>query len=141
MSKHIVITGDKVIFQPNFGIAIAGPIPSITIEGSGHATILGENICIDGDESNVKLTGVKYSAGAYQILGTCTLTIESLASDQTANHTYNGKKVITVGSKFTAKLAVNMPAINPNNPNDKDLTTSYFGNGTFKNTQSFVTAE
>ncbi|EDP57959.1 hypothetical protein [Vibrio sp. AND4] len=141
MSKYIVINGDEVIFQSTFGAATATILsPPPTITGSGHATILGEKVCIDGDESNVKLS-CTYKAGRFQTAGNCTLTIDGLASDQIADHTFNGKKVITVGSKFTAKLAVTMPAVNPNNPNDKDLKPSYSGNGTFKNTQSFVTAE
>ena len=140
MSKYIVINGDKVTFQSTFGAATAGPIPPITIMGSGHAKILGEKVCIDGDEKRVTLS-CTYKTDVYKTPGTCSLSIEDLASDQTADHTFNGEKVITVGNEFTAKLDVIVPAQTTSTTPVSDNNTTYKGNGKFENTQSFVTAE
>jgi len=113
MSDFIIIDGDQAIFLPNFGPAIAVPFPGI-ITASGEATLSGQKVCIEGDESSVQVSGVVYMTPVYSIPGTCTLLIERLAPDQVAVHTRSASTpVILKGSQFIAKLQVDSPAQQP----------------------------
>ncbi|AQS36674.1 hypothetical protein Sps_01508 [Shewanella psychrophila] len=140
MSKYIVVDGDQVIFSPTFTPAIAIGGLKTKINGTGHAQISGKSICIDGDEKQVKLQNIKYTSGSFTTPGDCYLTIESLNYDQVANHVFSKKKVIIVGSSFTAKLTVTKPAQMPNPPNTTDPASVYMGSGTFSSTNNFVKA-
>lgn len=113
MSDFIIIDGDQAIFMPTFGAAIAIPQPG-QITASGEATLNGAKVCIDGDESSVEVPGVTYMTPVYSIPGTGTLLIDSLASDQVAEHTKSADtQVMLKGSNFDAKFKVDSPAQQP----------------------------
>ncbi len=113
MSDYIIIDGDQAIFLPAFGAAIAVPQPG-QITASGEASLNGNKVCIDGDESSVEVPGVMYFTPVYSIPGTGTLLIDQLASDQVATHTRSADTaVILKGGNFQAKLKVDSPAQQP----------------------------
>lgn len=139
MSDYIIIDSDQAIFQPAFGAATAVPQPG-QITASGEATLGGNKVCIEGDESSVEVPGVMYTTAVYSIPGTGTLLIDALASDQVASHTKSaGTPVILKGGDFTAKLKVDSPAQQPqpSAPPVPDSTTEYGGgSGSFLTTNT-----
>lgn len=135
MSDFILIDGDKAMFLPSFGAAIVVVQPG-TLTASGTATRGGKALCVDGDEANVSVPGCSYIAGPHVIPGTGTLTIDALGGDQVASKTQTGgKKVLLMGSTFTAKFEVQNPAKMPTSSGTKpDSTPSYTGSGSFVTT-------
>jgi hypothetical protein len=132
MSDFILITGDKAMFNPNFGQAIVIARPGNLI-GTGKAKINGKPICIDGDEKKVIVPGCSYMTAQYSIPGMGILSIQSLAGNQKAKKTKSkGKPVLLKGASFTAKFQVTVPAQQPSAPAPiPDATPQYSGTGTF----------
>lgn len=139
MTDFILIDGDQAIFMPNFGAAIVVVQPG-SITGSGPATLDGKNLCVEGDEDSVSVPGCTYMTPQYSIPGTGTLSIDSLAGDQTAQKTNTGDKAVLLkGSNFTAKFEVQSPAQQPPpGPGSPipDSMTSYSGSGSFITTNT-----
>ena len=136
MGDFVLITGDIVMFNPTFGIAMVVPIPG-TLIGSGKGSVGGKPVCVDGDEKNVLVPGCVYTAGPYTIPGVGMLLIDSLGPDQKALKTKSaGKPVLLKGSTFIAKFQVLAPAQQPppppyTAPPIPDSTPSYPGTGSF----------
>ncbi len=132
MADFIIITGDKAMFQPNFGQAIVIAPPG-TLIGTGKNKINYKPICVDGDEKNVIVPGCTYMTPQYSIPGMGMITIESLAGNQKAKKTKsNGKPVLLKGASFKAKFQVMVPAQQPSAPSPiPDATPQYSGSGTF----------
>ncbi len=134
MSDYILIEGDQAQFLPNFGAAIVVVQPG-ELTGSGPATLDGTNVCVEGDESSVEVSGVMYMTPVYSIPGTGTLKIDSLGGDQVAEKTKTGDTaVLLVGSTFTAKFEVQSPAQQPPpgpGPPIPDSAPEYSGTGMF----------
>jgi hypothetical protein len=134
MSDSILVDGDKAIFMPNFGPAVVVVQPG-DLKGSGPATIKGKNMCVEGDEKQVKVPGCTYMTPQYSIPGVGTLEIAALAGDQKATKTQTGgKPVLLKGGKFTARFSVQTPAQQPPpGPGSPipDSTPDYSGNGMF----------
>lgn len=137
MSNIIVLDGDVLKFDPQFGINTVTPTATPVIHGSGEATIEDKKICILGDEKNVSIKA-SYMSTNYPNQGTGTLTIASLANDQQAPFATAEKPVIVVGSQFTASFTPETPASSDKGPDP--VTAPSTGSGTFINSQSFVTA-
>ena len=139
MSDFILITGDTVMFKPSFGAATVVPQPGI-LSGTGSAKINGSPFCVEGDEANVIVPGVMYTAPPYVIPGVGILSIDSLASDQVATKTKSGgKAVLLKGGDFNAKFEVVSPAMQPPpGPGSPipDSTPQYSGNGNFITTNT-----
>jgi hypothetical protein len=134
MPDSILINGDKAVFLPNFGAALVSVQPG-TLTGSGPATIKGKNVCVDGDEKNLKVTGCAYYTPQYSIPGIGTLEIANLASNQKASKPKTGgKPVLLKGGNFTAQFSVQTPAQQPpQGPGSPipDTTPQYSGQGKF----------
>jgi hypothetical protein len=133
VSDYVLIDGDQANFMPAFGAATVAVQPG-DLSASGPANAVGKKICVDGDEGSVSVSGCSYMTPQYSIPGTGTLKIDSLASDQIATRCKTGgKKVLLVGSTFTAKFEVQSPAQQPNGsaPPIPDATPSYSGSGSF----------
>lgn len=138
MPDYILIEGDQAIFLPSFGAATVVVQPG-QMGASGPATFDGTKLCVEGDEGDVEVPGCMYMAGAFVIPGTGTLKIDSLGGDQVASKTSTGgKKVLLVGSTFTAKFEVQSPAKQPQPgaPPLDDPTPSYTGSGNFVTTNA-----
>ncbi len=136
MADFILIDGDKAIFLPNFGVAVVEVKPG-DLKGSGPGTLNGKRLCVDGDETNVKVTGCVYMTPNYSIPGTGTLKIAELAGNQKAQKTKTGgKAVLLKGGNFTAKFEVQTPAEQPNPTGEPlpDATPQYSGSGIFVTT-------
>ncbi len=142
MSDYILIHDDQASFLPSFGAATVVVQPG-TLEGSGPATLDGKAFCVEGDEASVSVPGCTYMTPQYSIPGTGTLSIDSLASDQTAQHTKSGgKAVLLKGGSFTAKFEVQSPAQQPPpGPGSPipDATPQYSGSGSFITTNTKLT--
>ena len=141
----IVIDGDTAEFEQAFGDATVVVQPG-TMIGSGHGSVAGYPMCIDGDEGKMKPVGpVSYTTKTHTIAGQGLLTIDSLASDQLATQTTcGGTAVILVGSKFNAKFTVVAPAMQPQSPPatpTPDNNTEYDGFGTFSTQNDGVRGE
>ena len=132
MSDYILITGDKAMFNPNFGQAIVTVRPGDLI-GTGKDKINQKLVCIDGDEKKVTVPGCSYITPQYSIPGVGMLFIQSLAGNQKAQKTKSGgKSVLLKGGQFQAKFTVMVPAQQPSAPSPiPDTTPQYSGTGTF----------
>ena len=132
MPDHILINGDKALFNPNFGAAVVVVQPG-TLIGSGSTNIGGQAVCVEGNEDTVKVPGCTYIAGSYSIPGVGTLSIDSLGADQTSKQTNSGgKATLLKGSVFTAKFQVTVPAQQPSGTTTiPDSTPQYTGSGQF----------
>jgi hypothetical protein len=137
MADFILIDGDQAMFLPSFGVATVVVQPG-TLTASGTATRSKKKLCVDGDEANVSVPGCTYIAGPHVIPGTGTLEIDALGGDQVATKTQTGgKKVLLLGSTFTAKFEVQSPAKMPTQgPPKPDTTPSYTGSGSFVTTNT-----
>lgn len=132
MADFILMTGDKAMFNPNFGQAIVTVRPGDLI-GTSKDKINGKLVCVDGDEKKVIVPGCTYMTPQYSIPGMGMLFIESLAGNQKAQKTKSsGKPVLLKGGQFQAKFTVLVPAQQPSAPSPiPDATPQYSGNGTF----------
>ena len=132
MADFILITGDKAMFNPNFGQAIITVRPGDLI-GTGKDKINQKLVCVDGDEKILTVPGCPYITSQYSIPGMGMLVIESLAANQKAQKTKSGgKPVLLKGGQFQAKFTVMVPAQQPSSPNPiPDSTPQYSGTGTF----------
>ena len=132
MADFILISGDKAMFNPNFGQAIVTVRPGDLI-GTGKDKINQKLVCIDGDEKKVTVPGCSYITPQYSIPGVGMLFIQSLAGNQKAQKTKSGgKSVLLKGGQFQAKFTVMVPAQQPSAPSPiPDTTPQYSGTGTF----------
>jgi hypothetical protein len=139
MSDLILITGDEVIFNPNFGQAIV-TVRSAKLIGTGKAKINGKLVCIDGDERKVTVSACPYVTQKCSIPGMGMLFIQSLDSSQKAQKIKSkGKPVLLKGGEFKAKFTVTSPAQQPSTPNPiPDTTLQYSGTGIFISTNATV---
>lgn len=139
MSNLVVIDGDALTFNPQFGAITITPPPQPRISGSGEANIGGKKICIVGDEKPVSFTVDYIKPPFVAAPGKGTLTIKQLASDQQAEFATALAPMIVVGSQFITQFQPTTPAQDPQGKPDTDLK-AVTGVGTFINSQSFVTA-
>ncbi|ROP62293.1 hypothetical protein EDF81_0778 [Enterobacter sp. BIGb0383] len=137
MSDYVIVDGDQLKFDPQFGANTVTVTGLAQISGTGEATIDNKNVCILGDEKKVSVSAT-YISSAYPQSGSGTLTIASLAADQQAPFVMAQTPVIVVGSQFIALFTVQTPATNPNT--GPDPTPMASGSGSFTNSQLFVTA-
>jgi hypothetical protein len=132
---YALIDGDQAIFMPTFGAATVVVQPG-AITAKGPTTQGGKKLCVEGDESSVSVPGCVYITAQHSIPGTGTLEIAELASDQLAQKTQSGgKKLILVGSQFSARFKVQSPAQQPPpGPGSPipDASPEYPGQGQFE---------
>lgn len=138
MSKLVVIDGDALKFETNFGESIVTPTAPCLIQGSGEAEIMNKKICVLGDESKVSIAAT-YTKSTHPTPGTGEIKITALATDQQAAFVMTRTAVIVVGSQFTAQFIPSSPAMDPHGTPDTNMGPAK-GIGTFINSQSFVTA-
>jgi Contractile injection system spike tip protein len=131
MADFILIHGDLVNFQPNFGPAVVLVRPG-TLQGTGDATLSGKKVCVDGDEKQVSVPGCTYLAGPFSVPGVGTLKIQALALNQKALKTRSGQKpVLLKGANFIALFEVQTPAQMPPPATTADASPMYAGSGSF----------
>ncbi len=138
MADFILIDGDQATFLPAFTPAIVVVQPGV-LTGGGAATFNGKPVCVEGDEGSVEVPGCTYIAGSFVIPGVGTLKIQALGGDQVASKTRSGqKKVLLLGSTFTAVFEVQSPAMMPVPlaPPVPDPVPSYTGSGMFVTTNT-----
>lgn len=138
MSNMVIIDGDALTFNSQFGAITITLPPQPRISGSGEASIGGKKICIVGDEKQVSFTVGYIKPPFITTPGKGTLTIKQLASDQQAELTMTSEPMIVGGSQFTTQFQPTTPAQDPLGKPDADLSPAT-GVGTFINSQSFVT--
>ncbi|MGK0706856.1 hypothetical protein ACSFCW_25885 [Yokenella regensburgei] len=136
----VVIDGDALTFNPQFGAITITPPSQPRISGSGEASIGEKKVCIVGDEERISFT-VDYIRPPFVASpGKGLLTIKKLAPDQQAASAKASAPMILVGSQFTTQFQPTVPAQDPQGKPDTDLN-AVTGVGTFINSQTFVTAE
>lgn len=140
MVDNYILTGDQVVFLPNFGSAIITPIPGVIIGSAAKMTVNSKPVCLQGDEKKVVVSGVAYINGSFAIPGVGTLTIEALGGDQTSKKTtVEGKPPIVMGTMFTAKFTVMTPAQMPTpSGTQPDGVPMFTGQGMFVPTNMTV---
>ncbi|MBJ2114411.1 hypothetical protein JFQ86_16400 [Serratia ureilytica] len=139
MSNIVIIDGDELKFNPQFGLNTVTPPPQTRIRGNGEASIENKKICIVGDEKQVSFTADYIKPPFVATPGNGTLTITQLAPDQWHVFATAQTPVIVVGSQFIAQFQPIKPAQDPQGKPDLDLSPA-IGSGKFINSQSFVTA-
>jgi len=130
-SDTIILDGDKVIFDPIYGVASVVVKPG-TIKASGKSTVQGKKVAVAGDEGNVEVSGCTYMSAAFPVPGTGILKIAALGADQLTKKTKSGNKSMMLkGSLFIAKFEVQSPAkfIPPASAPVSDPTPFYMGTG------------
>ena len=158
MSDFVLIDGDLVMFNPNFGPAIVKVQPGVLKASGGYNPhyaehgklkaekgdeplrqgVNGRAVCIEGDERNVLVPGCIYTTPMYPIPGVGTLKIQSLPSDCRAQQdSLSGKRVLLKGRSFMAvfevQTAAKMPLPGPGAPLP-DPTPQYTRTGHFVTT-------
>ncbi|WP_036768614.1 hypothetical protein [Photorhabdus australis] len=139
MSEAIVVDGDLLQFDPNFGNRqVTVPNPG-KISGTGHAQVSGKKVCILGDEGQVRVSAT-YITATHTTPGTGTITISALDASQQALQCTSGAALIIKGQQFTAMFTPESPAINNTvSPPQSDVTTPSSGKGRFITQQGFAT--
>lgn len=138
MSNLVVIDGDALKFETNFGSCMVTPTEPCLIQGSGEAEITNKKICVLGDESKVSIAAT-YTKSTHHAPGMGKIKITALAPDQLAAFVMTRTAVIVVGSQFTAQFSPTSPAMDEQGKPDTNMKPEQ-GTGTFINSQSFVTA-
>lgn len=130
---NYIVTGDQVVFLPNFGSAIITPIPGVITGSATKTLVTNKPVCLEGDEKKVTVPGVVYINAAYSIPGVGVLTIQALGGDQTSKKTtIEGKAPILKGMQFDAKFTVNTPAQMPTPGGPvPDSVPTFMGKGMF----------
>lgn len=138
--ENYIVTGDQVMFLPNFGSAVITPIPGVITGSATKTFVTGKPVCLEGDEKKVVVPGVAYINAAYTIPGVGILTIQALGGDQTSKKTkIEGKAPILMGTLFDAKFTVNVPAQMPTPGGPvPDSVPMFMGKGMFVPTNMTV---
>jgi hypothetical protein len=136
MSGNVIVGGDTATFNLPTGVATVSPL-STSIPGTGHATIGGSQVCIKGDEENVKLS-CSYKTATYPTDGEGELSITNLCPDQVASYVSDGKHLILKGaSTFEATMTVKTAA---SNSTAQDVVgNQYSTTGSFEPENTWVT--
>ncbi|AKA38449.1 hypothetical protein [Yersinia ruckeri] len=139
MSEAIVIDGDLLQFDVQFGHRkVTVPVPG-KMSGTGHAQVNGKKVCILGDEKRV-LVSATYTTDTHSILGDGKITISALDSSQQAFQCTSGSALIIQGKKFIAMFKPGTVATALGNPPPPpDASTPSDGEGRFIPQQSFAT--
>jgi hypothetical protein len=141
MSDYILIDGDKVLFDQPFANRVLMKPEHGVIAGSGHATIRGKRVCVEGDERRVEVRNVSYMIPGYNP-GKGTLTIEKLLPNQVSRVTSSkGKKLLLKGASFIARLTPTQPAMSTSTPSTPEPIAPTTGMGRFVNGQLIAVSE
>ncbi|KVQ00510.1 hypothetical protein WJ95_28420 [Burkholderia ubonensis] len=145
MMSLVVVDGDKLVFEPKFGVRTVTLVDPPMIRGTGLATIGGAKVCIKGDEAKVQLKAT-YLTEIYTVAGTGIVTIKALDNSQVASECTSPTALITKGQqKFTASFAFVEPAQTPPFPAgplvpEPDKAPPSDGKGEFITSQNWVRA-
>ncbi|KWI32623.1 hypothetical protein WM04_13490 [Burkholderia ubonensis] len=140
MMSLVVVDGDALAFEPQFGDRMVTLVDPPMIRGTGLATIGGVKVCIEGDEAKVRLKAI-YSTSTYTVPGNGIVTIKALDSSQMASGCTSPMSVITKGrQKFTASFTPAKPAMTPSSPSTADAAPPSDGKGEFVTSQNWVQA-
>jgi hypothetical protein len=138
VTSPVIVDGDSLAFDNQFGNRVVTIIVPSIIHASGHATIANKKVCIQGDEAKVQLSAT-YKTASHTVEGTGTVTIKALDNSQVASGCHSGGALITEGkAKFTASFTPLIPATMPPPASTPDVTTPSSGYGNFKPSQNWV---
>lgn len=143
MSDLVIIDGDSVQFLPTFGAANVVVRPGKISASGSPSSVESKLVCVEGDESSVKVPGCAYATPQYSIPGAGTLKIDSLANDQLSQiASCQDKALILKGNQFNAVFEVQTPAQQPQPSGSPvpDSTPSYSGKGSFINQNTLYQA-
>ncbi len=136
MPYFILTANDQAQFLPPFTPAIV-TAPNGILKGKGKCKINGNLVCVDGDEKTATVPSATYMNPMYPVgPGKGTVSIESLAPNQTAQKVKSGgKAVLLIGAMFNANHEVIQGAKKLPPPTDSGLPeppkTNHSGQGQF----------
>lgn len=134
-AKSFLVTGDQVIFLPNFagaGLLIAPAMTTVISKSINTADFRG--ITLEGDEKLWIVPTCPYIFPPFITAGTVMCRIKKLSPNQIAKKIQeNGRSVIVVGQEFEAEFQVILPAKHPAPPNPPHTApgTLFPGKGIF----------
>ncbi|MCQ4054444.1 hypothetical protein [Aeromonas sp. SG16] len=128
-------------FEPLFSNRIVTIVEPPQIKASGDVLVCGKEVCIEGDEKNVKLSAT-YITATHTVPGTGFVTIKSLDANQISAVCKNQKSLIVVGkgSFFIASFSPSTPAMLPPPISSPDTVAPSYGKGKFIQSQDTVRA-
>lgn len=132
MSDFLLIDNDTAMFLPAFGLASV-VVRNGVLKASGKLLVSGSKICLEGDESQVVVSGCMYTTPIYTVPGTGIIKIKSLTDNHKSKSVFiTDKPVLLKGGQFTAEFSVTAPAQTLPSPSvTTDSTSAYSGNGQF----------
>lgn len=138
MISEVIVDGDTISFEPQFGNRIVTLLMPAKIQGSGHALINKKKICIKGDETKLKFAA-QYTTSSHTIPGMGSVTIQQLDTSNISSVCHSAAVVITVGNKkFTACFTPSVPAMTPPPASSPDPAIPSYGKGAFIASQKLV---
>lgn len=127
---QVLLSGDTIIFDAAFGVAILMPPPTAVARGSAHTTSSGAALVYESDVRGLPPQHTIYSIPGATTPGTGAVRITGLDSTQ-LSHVFrdNGKPVVLATGTFTAELSVTVGAFIGTT---QDPKKRYSGGGVFK---------
>lgn len=141
MSKVIVLDGDNLQFDPQFGNRLVTPLGPATIRGSGHATVQNRKVCVAGDEGKVQVQASYTTMAGHVTPGQGLITIAALAANQKTPRCSSRAAIVIKGQKFTARFTPTQPAQKPGATPEPDAPAPSMGQGQFITRQTFAMAK
>lgn len=112
MSRLIIVNGAKLQLPAKFGdITLSPPPASVPVHGSGHATIDGQQVCLQGDEKSIRIL-CAYTTQKATIPGTVLISITRAEVSVVAL----SPEPVIVAQQWTALCQVTVPAQIPGSP-------------------------
>lgn len=129
---QILKSGDTACFEPaSFPVQLVGML-DFPLTGSGHTTVYGAAICLEGDVLKAELK-VAYTSPAFPLPGTGTLMVEEVMPDAfSLVATDEGERPLLEEGRFMATFKPESPAKSASSPPVPDPTLQYPGLGTLK---------
>jgi len=113
MGDLIVVTGDRVTFEPTFGNRTLLFIPPVVLTGTGRFMMNGKPGCLISDLTKVVVPGVIYNAGNFTAPGIGIIQVVMAGADQIAHKVLSGMSVLIKGSECQATFTPSLGAIDP----------------------------
>ncbi|WP_129505040.1 hypothetical protein [Aeromonas veronii] len=140
MTSEVIVDGDMIVFEPQFGNRLVTLLMPAMIRGSGHAIINKKKVCIKGDEGKLKFDAM-YTTSSHTIPGKGIVSIQQLDPSNVSSVCHSDEVVITLGNnKFTACFTPSTPAMTPPPTSSPDPAMPSYGKGEFMASQQLVCA-
>lgn len=128
--ERFLLSGDRVVFEPNFAPAVAVGVLTVEVKGSAVAAHERREMCIEEEVTSIR-TSVSYVTPQYAIPGSGQLRVEHLDTHQRSRVVKIGTEpAVLAGGTMRAKLEVRRPATMPGS-GAPDTKRTYLGKARF----------